>query len=30
MQQPGTAAVRKRLLGNQLFWEVEIKVRNQH
>ena len=30
MQQAGTAAVGKRLLGNQLFREVEIKVGNQH
>jgi len=30
MQQSGTAAVHERLLGNQLFREVEIKVRNQH
>jgi hypothetical protein len=30
MQQSGTAAVRKRLLGDQLFREVEIEVGNQH
>jgi hypothetical protein len=30
MQQPGAAAVGKGLLRNQLFWEVKIKIRNQH
>jgi hypothetical protein len=30
MQQAGAAAVHERLLGDQLFREVEIKVRNQH
>jgi hypothetical protein len=30
MQQPGVAAVRQRLLGNQLFRQIEIKVRYEH
>ena len=30
MQQPGAAAAGQRLLGDQLFREVEIKIRNQH
>jgi hypothetical protein len=30
MQQSGTTAVHERLLGNQIFREVEIEVRNQH
>ena len=30
MQQPRVTALSKRLLRNQLFREVKIKVRNQH
>jgi hypothetical protein len=30
VQHAGAAAVGKRLLCNQLFREVKIKVRNQH